>query len=120
MAGEFSRQLSVKVFAGQRRLTIGGFHVGATSGYGLRRVLLDESGNRKTELKFGQRKSLQSERVVLIPGPPEEVRILHRAYELFIDEKRSPFDTAEHRGHPGSIRTRRDPHLGLDPGAMRF
>jgi hypothetical protein len=75
-AGEFSRELSVKVFAGQRRLTLGGFHVGATSGYGLRRVLLDESGNRKPELKFGQRKSLQSERVVLIPGPPEEVRIV--------------------------------------------
>lgn len=94
MAGEFSRELSVKVFAGQRQLTLSGFHVGATPGYGLRRVLLDENGNRKTELAFGQRKSLQSERVVLVPGPPEEVRTVHRAYELFIDEKQSPFDIA--------------------------
>jgi hypothetical protein len=58
-AGESSRELSVKVFAGQRRLALGGFHVGATPGY------------------------------------PEEVRIVHRAYELFIDEKQSPFDIAK-------------------------
>jgi DNA invertase Pin-like site-specific DNA recombinase len=95
MAGEFSRELSAKVFAGQRQLTLSGFHVGATPGYGLRRVLLDENGSRKTELAFGQRKSLQSERVVLVPGPPEEVRTVHRAYELFVDEKQSPFDIAK-------------------------
>lgn len=94
MAAEFSRELSVKVFAGQRRLTLRGFRVGATPGYGLRRVLLDENGSRKAELAFGQRKSLQSERVILAPGPPEEVQTIHRAYGLFIDEKRSPLEIA--------------------------
>jgi hypothetical protein len=95
MAGEFSRELSVKVFAGQRRLTLMGFHVGASAGYGLRRILLDENGSRKAELAFGQRKSLQSERVILVPGPPEEVETVHRAYGLFIDEKRSPSEIAK-------------------------
>jgi DNA invertase Pin-like site-specific DNA recombinase len=50
MAGEFSRELSVKVFAGQSRIVAKGFHVGATPGYGLRRFLLDQNGCRKIEL----------------------------------------------------------------------
>lgn len=92
MAGEFSRELSVKVFAGQSRLTVKGFHVGATAGYALRRVLVDENGTRKLELAFGQRKSLHSDRVVLMPGPPNEVRTVHRVYDLFIDKKQSVTD----------------------------
>jgi len=89
MAGEFSRELSVKVFAGQSRLAAMGFHVGAGPGYSLRRFLLDENGNRKMELAFGQRKSVKTERVILVPGPPEELRTVHQVYDLFIDEKAS-------------------------------
>ncbi len=95
MAGEFSRELSVKVFAGQSRLTVNGFHVGAAAGYGLRRVLLDESGRPKMELTFGQRKSLQTERVILVPGPTKEIRTVHRIYDLFIDRKQSTQDIAK-------------------------
>jgi DNA invertase Pin-like site-specific DNA recombinase len=89
MAGEFSRELSVKVHAGQSRLAAMGFHVGATPGYSLRRYLLDEQGNRRTELSFGQRKSLHTERVILVPGPANEVATVHRVYELFIDQRKS-------------------------------
>ena len=35
MAGEFSRELSVKVHAGQSRIAAMGFNVGAAPGYGL-------------------------------------------------------------------------------------
>lgn len=89
MAGEFSRELSVKVFAGQSRIAAKGFHVGATSGYGLRRFLLDEKGCRKIELAFGQRKSIQTERVILVPGPPNEIETVQCIYSLFIDQRRS-------------------------------
>lgn len=95
MAGEFSRELSVKVFAGQSRLTLHGFHVGATAGYGLRRILVDEDGKEKVQLKFGQRKNVQSERVKLVPGPAEEVETIRRMYSLFIDERRSPLEIAK-------------------------
>jgi hypothetical protein len=57
---------------------------------------------RMSKLTFGQRKSLQSERGVLMPGPPEEVRIIHRAYELLIDEKQSPFDIAKQLNSEGT------------------
>lgn len=69
MAGEYSRELSAKVFAGQCRLIKKGFRQGGMAGYGLRRLLIDERGNRKEELCHGQRKSLQTDRVVLVPGP---------------------------------------------------
>ena len=89
MAGEFSRELSVKVHAGQSRIAAMGFHVGATPGYSLRRFLLDEHGNRKMELTFGQRKSLHTERVILVPGPPDEIKTVHHVYDLFIDQRKS-------------------------------
>ena len=50
MAGEYSRELSVKVFAGQCRLVELGFRQGGAAGYGLRRVLIDEHGTPKGEL----------------------------------------------------------------------
>jgi DNA invertase Pin-like site-specific DNA recombinase len=87
MAGEFSRELSVKVHAGQSRLAANGYHIGGAPGYGLRRFLLDEHGNQKMELKAGQHKSLHTERTILVPGPPEEVRVVREVYDLFIDQK---------------------------------
>lgn len=89
MAGEYSRELSVKVFAGQCRLVELGFRQGGTPGYGLRRVLIDEHGNHKGELGRGDRKSLQTDRVVLVPGPAEEIAAIQRMYHLFVHEGRS-------------------------------
>lgn len=45
MAGEYSRELSAKVFAGQCRLIELGYRQGGPAGYGLRRVLLDQHGS---------------------------------------------------------------------------
>lgn len=86
MAGEYSRELSVKVFAGQCRLVELGFRQGGPAGYGLRRQLIDENRAPKGELQRGDRKSLQTDRVVLSLGPPEEVDQVRRIYSMFIDE----------------------------------
>ncbi|MDO9433977.1 recombinase family protein [Hydrogenophaga sp.] len=85
MAGEYSRELSSKVFAGQCRLIELGYRQGGTAGYGLRRVLLDQSGKQKAELSRGEHKSLQTDRVILRPGPTEEVEIVQRIYTWFIE-----------------------------------
>src|ERR1700712_2164712 len=69
MAGEYSRELSVKVFTGQCRLIELGFRQGGPPGYGLRRSLIDQSGASKGVLSRGEQKSLQTDRVVLVPGP---------------------------------------------------
>ncbi len=51
MAGEYSRELSNKVFIGQCRLIELGFRQGGPAGYGLRRALIDQYGNFKTLLR---------------------------------------------------------------------
>jgi len=86
MAGEYSRELSVKVFAGQCRLIELGFRQGGPPGYGLRRMRVDQSGEPQGLLERGQRKSLQTDRVILVPGPADEVAVVNRIYRLFVED----------------------------------
>ena len=94
MAGEYSRELSVKVFAGQCRLIEHGFRQGGPAGFGLRRLLIDEARNPKGELGRGDRKSLQTDRVVLTPGPLEEIEHVHSIYSMFVEEGKSEREIA--------------------------
>lgn len=86
MAGEYSRELSVKVFAGQCRLIEMGYRQGGPAGYGLRRMMIDEKGSPKGILDRGERKSLQTDRVILVPGPDNEVQTVNWIYKAFVEE----------------------------------
>ena len=94
MAGEYSRELSVKVFAGQCRLITLGFRQGGPAGYGLRRQHVDEHRTPKAELVRGEHKSLQTDRVILRPGPPEEVEVVRRIYRMFVLQRRTEREIA--------------------------
>jgi DNA invertase Pin-like site-specific DNA recombinase len=83
MAGEYSRELSIKTFAGHCRLFEMGYRQGGWAGFGFRRQLLDRDGNTKGLLKYGEQKSIQSDRVVLIPGPEEELSLIREMFTLF-------------------------------------
>jgi DNA invertase Pin-like site-specific DNA recombinase len=107
MAGEYSRELSVKVFMGQCRLIELGFRQGGPAGYGLRRQLRDEQGNDKGQLGRGEHKSIQTDRVVLIPGPDDELVIVRRIYALFLHDHRTETAIAALLNQEG-IRTDRD------------
>nr|SPS04801.1 Serine recombinase [Candidatus Nitrotoga fabula] len=104
MAGEYSRELSTKVFAGQCRLIELGYRQGGSAGFGLRRVLIDQSGAIKSELARGEHKSLQTDRVILMPGPDVEVQTVNHIYQWFIDEGLSESEIAA-RLNKCSIRT---------------
>ena len=95
MAGEYSRELSAKVFAGQCRLVELGFRQGGSAGYGLRRILLDQSGVVKGQLRRGEQKSLQTDRVILGLGPEDEVAIVQQIYRWFIEEGSIESDIAQ-------------------------
>ncbi|UJB19213.1 recombinase family protein [Lysobacter gummosus] len=95
MAAEYSRELSAKVFAGQCRLIELGFRQGGPAGFGLRRTLVDEHRQPKGELHVGERKSLQCDRVVLTPGPAEEVAVVQQIFEWFVRARRSEQDIAD-------------------------
>lgn len=87
MAAELSRMLSIKVFLGQRRVVKMGFCGGGLAGYGLRRLLVDEAGEPKFILKRRQYKGLASDRVVLVPGPPEEIAVVRWIFSQFVKGK---------------------------------
>jgi DNA invertase Pin-like site-specific DNA recombinase len=89
MAGEFSRELGVKVLAGHKRLARLGFRQGAISGYGLRRMLVSASGMPKQELGAGERKSVATDRVILVLGPAQEVQVVKDIYRMLVSDKLS-------------------------------
>ncbi|MEG3169204.1 recombinase family protein [Sphingomonas sp. LB3N6] len=94
MAGEYSRELSTKVFAGQCRLITLGYRQGGAAGYGLRRRLVNEHDEPKAMLAAGEQKSLQTDRVILVPGPVAEIDTVRRMYQMFVIERRSEREIA--------------------------
>lgn len=86
MAAEYSRELSVKVFAGHKNLVHRGYRQGGSPGFGLRRQLIDEHHNVKGLLARGEKKSIQTDRVLLVPGPETEINLVHEIYRLFLEE----------------------------------
>jgi len=95
MAAEYSRELSSKVFKGQCKLIELGYRQGGPAGYGLRRMLIDHTHKEKGVLARGEKKSLQTDRVILVRGPEEEVRVVQWIYQMFIRENRSEREIAE-------------------------
>jgi len=89
MAAEYSRELGVKIHAGQCRSVRSGFRLGGTPSYCLRRELIDATGRSKGILEIGQRKYLQSDRVLLRAGPPEELNVVRSIFSQFVLEKKS-------------------------------
>lgn len=94
MAGEYSRELSVKVFAGQANLIRLGYRQGGAPGFALRRLLVDQEGNSKGELSRGEHKSIATDRVILVPGPDPEQQIVRKIYAWFVEEGKSEREIA--------------------------
>ena len=94
MAGEYSRELSTKVFAGQGRLIEKGYRQGGPAGFGLRRTLIDEHGAIKGVLRRGEHKSIQTDRVILALGPSEEVDLVREIYRAFVYDGRRESEIA--------------------------
>ena len=82
MAAEFSRELGIKVSAGQRRIALLGFHVVGKAGYGLRRMMVSADGRRRVVLEDGERKAIQTDRTILVPGPKKEVACVRTIFGL--------------------------------------
>ena len=103
MAAEYSRELSGKVYAGQLHLIELGYRQGGLPGYGLRRLLVDPQGNAKGILKAGERKAIQTDRVILIPGPKNEITTVRNIFDLFTVHLKSPGEIAEILNRRGLI-----------------
>jgi DNA invertase Pin-like site-specific DNA recombinase len=89
MAGEYSRELGVKVFAGQKRLAEMGFKQGGIPGLGYRRLLVSADRKPKQILNTGEKKSIATDRVTLVPGPAEEIELVREIFRMFTVERLS-------------------------------
>ena len=95
MASEYSRELSVKVSAGQRRLAGMGFWQGGTPAFAMVRQHVDQTGQRKVMPRQGEWKGVSTDRTVLVPGPPEAVRTVRLAFNLYTKEGKERREIAE-------------------------
>lgn len=86
MAAEYSRELGEKVLTGQLAGARAGYKQGGTAPFALRRVLIDEDGSVVQVLNEGQAKLLRNHRVVLVPGPDEEIWWLRSIFQRFVIE----------------------------------
>jgi DNA invertase Pin-like site-specific DNA recombinase len=82
MAAEYSRELGIKVSAGQRRLALLGFRVTGVAGYGLQRMMVSPDGRRRIVLKNGERKAIKTDHTILVHGPKTEVQCVRKIFEL--------------------------------------
>jgi DNA invertase Pin-like site-specific DNA recombinase len=94
MAGEFSRELSVKLSRAHRQQAAMGFRQGARIVYGFRRLLIDAAGKPKQVLRDGERKALDNDKVIVIPGPPEELAVVRRIFRLYVRNQLSAVEIA--------------------------
>lgn len=83
MAAEYSRELSAKVRAAQIMQARLGYVQGGVPPFGLRRLLISADGSPRCILGPGERKGLATDRVVWTLGPDEEVKLVHRIYDLY-------------------------------------
>jgi DNA invertase Pin-like site-specific DNA recombinase len=89
MAGEYSRELSVKVSRAHRQQAALGYHQGGPANYGLRRAVIGPDGARKVVMERRQAKTLQTDKVVLVPGPDDEIEVVRNIFKLYVHDRLS-------------------------------
>ncbi|RUW31007.1 recombinase family protein [Mesorhizobium sp. M1E.F.Ca.ET.041.01.1.1] len=101
MAGEYSRELSEKVSRAKKQQARLGFKQGGHMPYGVRRLLVSKDREPRFLLGPGDQKGLNTDRVVFVPGPPDEIRIVRRIFRMFLRQNRSMTDIARKLNEEG-------------------
>ena len=94
MAGEFSRELGVRVYEGKKIISQLGFSVGGRTPYGFRRKIVAEDNHRSRILEEGERKNVRSERLILVPGPAKEVQCVREIFRKVLQARMTPREIA--------------------------
>lgn len=84
MAGEYIRELSVKVSRARLEHAHLGYSQGGGPVFGFRRQVIDVSGKPGRILESGMHKDIHGERIRMIPGPREEIRVIRKIFDLYV------------------------------------
>jgi DNA invertase Pin-like site-specific DNA recombinase len=90
MAAEYSRELSVKVYEGKKRIAEMGYRVGGMDLYGLRRMVITKKGRKRYLLARGERKGIPTDRIILVPGRKNEVKYVRNIFHAAAYDGKSP------------------------------
>jgi DNA invertase Pin-like site-specific DNA recombinase len=111
MAAEWSRERSVRVHSATTQAAIRGYFIGGKPGLGFRRMLVGRDGKSKGILNVGEQRNLRTDHMVLARGPADEVKMVHKIFDLFVKQKLSPQKISDRiyarwgrRLHNGTIR----------------
>jgi len=113
MAGEYSRELSAKVFAGQARRARQGFKMGGGRRYGYDRMLVSQDGRHKGILQPGEQKNLRTDHVIFVPGPAHEVATVQKIFRMCAWRGMSPRQIALRLNHAGATTMTGQPWSGI-------
>ena len=100
MAAEYSRELGVKVFEGQKRLADQGFKQGGLPGMGCDECWSMPIGIPSSTCHSGSEEH-RADRVILVPGPRDEVECVRAIYWMFLSERRTVYGIARELNRRG-------------------
>lgn len=86
MAAEYSRDKSSMVRRAKLYAASRGFLVGGTVPYGFRRMLVSADRTPRMMLEPGMHKALSVDRVLMVPGPASERRLVRRIFRLYAEQ----------------------------------
>lgn len=84
-AAQYVRELSGKVWRGCVKIAEQGYWAGGKPPYGFDRMLLNEARQPVQRLNPGERKSIQNQRVILVPGSDDEITVIRRIFAEFVN-----------------------------------
>lgn len=94
-AAYHSKNLSKKVFIKQVNLIKLSYHQSSIASYKLKRLLVNKNSIAKKILSFRKKKSIQTNKVILIPKPKNKIKIVNKIYNLFINNNVPKFIIAK-------------------------
>ena len=86
MAAEYSRALSSRIASAKRNVAAQGFLQCALPPYGLRRAIADRQGKVLKIAERGESKASNQHKVILVPGPEEEVEVVRQIFQHFVED----------------------------------
>ena len=101
MACDYSRELSAKLSRAHRQQAQLGFRQGGALLYGFRRLLVDGDRKPRQLLNIGEKKAISTDKVVVVPGPAEELAVIRRIFRLYVREKLSIYEISRRLARAG-------------------
>ena len=95
MAAEFSRELAIKVRAGQFAAIENGYQVGTSPAIGFARIAISKADGSERLLGPNEHKAGHREHVRWVLGSQEEVSIVRRIFDLYANTEISVVDLAK-------------------------